>query len=195
MDRPPHGFDPASSPGGPPGAPLPGAPPPGAPPPPSSQPPPPAGGFGPPPPSGIPGPGTGSGMSSLPPGLQAAIRRGLGIGPIIGAVASAVLLYWPSHSFGTAFGTGVTMFLVVGGLRAADPYLKPLWLRIGRVPRTFRFAAGAGLPMLFARTQFGPSAAGQEISRARQTLILSTILAYVIMRPRDTPSSGTAKAP
>lgn len=123
--------------------------------------------------------------ASLPPWAMAALRSAVDVGPIVGSVAAGGLLFLPSRSIGTAIGTAILMFLVIGGLRAADPWLKPVWALIAQVPRVARIAAGIALPILFARSRFGPGASGQEISTARSALVISTIIAYVLMRPRD----------
>lgn len=133
---------------------------------------------------GSPGPGPAP-TASLPPWAMTALRSAAGVGPVVGSVAAGGLLYLPSRSLGTAIGTAILTFVVIGGLRAADPWLKPLWGLIAQVPRVARIAAGIGLPILFARSRFTPEASGQEISTARSTLIISMILAYVLMRPRD----------
>lgn len=119
----------------------------------------------------------------MPSELEAALRRALTAGPIIGAAISGVLLYIPTHSLGTALGTALLMLIVIGGLRAADEVLAPLWDVLGRVPAGWRRAAGVVLPMLYALSRFGVDASGQEVSRARSTLVVSSVLAYVLLRP------------
>jgi hypothetical protein len=120
----------------------------------------------------------------MSPAVPALLRRALSPGTILGAVAAGVLLFLPSHSFGTALGTAVLSFCIIGALRIADPALTPLWRAVARIPWQARYAAGILLPVLYSRSQFTPSASGQEIPRARNALIVSAVIAYVLMRPR-----------
>jgi hypothetical protein len=75
------------------------------------------------------------------------------------------------------------MIIFLGGLRAADPWLTPVWRALSVIPRPLRIVAGIALPILFSISRFGPGAAGREIATARSTLIISAILAYVLMHP------------
>ena len=122
--------------------------------------------------------------AQLPPWAKALLGRALKPGPIIGAIVAGAVLYLPSHSVGTSVGTALMSFIAIGGLRAADPYLAGLWRFIGQIPTQIRYAAGIGLPLLYSRSQFTPSASGQEISKARTSLIISAVIAYVFMRPK-----------
>lgn len=116
----------------------------------------------------------------LPPWLA----RALGPGPIAGACAAGLLLWLPSHDLGVALVTAILMFGLVGGLRAADPYLQPLWDLLGRIPPVVRYVAAFVLPVLFSISRFQPGAAGHEVATARVALLISTLLAYLLMRPQ-----------
>lgn len=120
----------------------------------------------------------------VPDWARETLRRALGIGPIIGGAATGGLLWVPSRSVGSSVGSGIAMLALLGGLRAVDPLLTPLWTIIAVVPLPLRVLAGAGLPVLFSMQQFQPSASSQEVGRVRTAVLVSALIAYVLMRPR-----------
>jgi hypothetical protein len=93
------------------------------------------------------------------------------------------LLWIPSHNVFTAGWTALLVLLIIGALRALDGQLEMVWRAMGRIPAIVRKIAGIVLPIWFATTQVGPSAAGNEISTARTTLLITTVVAYVLLHP------------
>jgi hypothetical protein len=116
--------------------------------------------------------------------LGRVLKRAIGIGPIIGSVIAGGVMYAPTHNFRTSLFTSVLMFLVLAGMRAADGILKPLWKVMAVIPRPLRAIVGIALPIWFAISRFGPEASGQEVARARSTMLIGTFLAYFLIRPR-----------
>lgn len=105
------------------------------------------------------------------------------------------LLYLPSHDAGTSIGTSVLFFVVLGGLRAADPVLRPVWILLAQVPGWIRWPAAVGMPILLSMGRFGSQAAGAEVSTARSSLLIATIVAYVLLRPsREDASQAQARS-
>jgi hypothetical protein len=119
-------------------------------------------------------------------------KRGVGVGPVLGAVVAAALLWFPTHSISESMTTGIVLFVVMAGIRAIDPSLRPLWEQLARVPRVARIVAGMAVPIWFSISQFGPSAAGKEVGTARQTLAITAILGYVLMHPDPEPEGQGA---
>ncbi len=125
-----------------------------------------------------------------PSGALEWISPALNPGVILGSLAAGVMLWMPSHSLTTAVGAAVAMFIVIGGLRIADPYLQPVWWAIARVPKPVRVLLAAGMSIGFSISQFGPGAAGNEVSAARTALFVSVIVSYVLIRPDKDDSGG-----
>jgi hypothetical protein len=121
---------------------------------------------------------------TMPPWVTTALKRAVSPGTLIGAAAAGGLLFMASHRFTTALGTSIATFVVMGGLRAADNVLAPVWRAVAKIPWQARYVGGVALPILYAKTQFGESASGQEISRARMSMLVSAVIAYILMRPR-----------
>lgn len=119
--------------------------------------------------------------ASWPPWLS----RAIGLGPLLGSGFAGALLYIPSHSVGQSFTTSFLMLGVIGGLRALDPTLKPVWAQLDRIPRRIRMAAGVLLPIWYSISQFGPSAAGHEVGRAQTAVLVSSAMAFVLLRPPE----------
>jgi hypothetical protein len=113
------------------------------------------------------------------------LARAIGIGPLIGAALCGALLYIPSHSLGQSFKTSFLSLVVIGGLRALDPSLKPVWAQLDRIPRVARVGAGIVIPIWFSISQFGPSAAGNEVNRAQTAVLVSSAVAFVLLRPPE----------
>jgi hypothetical protein len=109
----------------------------------------------------------------------------VGLGPLIGAGFAGFLLYLPSHSIGESLTTAIMMFAIIGGLRAADPFLTPIWQQLDRIPRKLRVGAAVVVPVFFSISRFGPSASGHEVSRARTALLVSAFVAFVLLRPAE----------
>ena len=118
------------------------------------------------------------------------VGRAFGKGPLIGALIAGFMVWLPSHRVGTFIGTAIVMFIVIAGLRVADPYLAPVWTKLDRVPRVIRKVAGIGLPLWYSVSQFGPSASGHEVSTVRSTLIVTAIMAFALFHP---PATADAK--
>lgn len=120
-----------------------------------------------------------------PTQLLSLARSGIGPGVIGGAGAAGALMWIPSHSAATVIGSSLAMIVVVGGLRLADPALVPLWRKMLVIPQPVRYVIGIGVPVLLSMRRFGPGASGQEITVARSALLMSAVIAYVFMRPRE----------
>lgn len=127
----------------------------------------------------------------LPDVVRDALRTVIHPGTVIGALAGGGLLFLPSHSIATAVGTSVVTFVLLAALRWSDPLLAPVYSLVARVPRGLRLVAGMAVPMLYSMTRFGADAGGQEISRARTTMLVSIVLGYILMRPRENKEPKT----
>ena len=123
------------------------------------------------------------------------LGRAVTKGSLFGAGLAGFLTFLPSHSVGKFVSTALIILVVLGVLRTLDPSLAPLWTVLGRIPRLARIAAGLALPWWYAVSQFGPSAAGNEVSRVRTTLVVTTVLAYVLFHSGPEPASPPVPPP
>ena len=119
------------------------------------------------------------------------LTQAFGLRPLLAAAVSGYLLWLPSHDFSKVLTMGFLMLLVLTGLRVVDPYLNPLWEQLGRINRPFRIVAGIALPIWFAISRFGPQAAGKEVDTAQSTLLITTVLAFVLLHPAPRPEQAS----
>jgi hypothetical protein len=131
-------------------------------------------------------------VSAVPPASPAAtppawLGRAVNGGTLFGAAVAGFMTFLPSHSVGEFFKTGLLILVVLGALRAFDLQLTPVWAALGRFPRLVRIAAGIAIPWWYSVSQFGPDAAGREVTTVRSTLVVTTILAYVLFHPTPSP--------
>ncbi len=131
-------------------------------------------------------------MSAAPPPSPAAtppawLGHAVNGRTLFGAAVAGFLTFLPSHSVGESVKTGLLILIVLGVLRTFDLQLTTLWTALGRVPRLLRIAAGIAIPWWYSVSQFGPSAAGREVSTVRSTLVVTTVLAYVLFHPAPAP--------
>lgn len=117
-------------------------------------------------------------------------KRGVGLGPILGGAVAALLLWFPTHSIFESVFSGGLLFAVMAGLRAFDANLEPVWRQLARVPRGVRMGAGVLAPIWFSISQFGPSAAGAEVSTARTTLVITSLVGYTLLHPDPEPDAA-----
>lgn len=111
------------------------------------------------------------------------LGRAVGLAPLLGGLIAGALLWIPSHSLSRSLETTLVFTLLLGLLRAADPWLHRVWDLVGRIPFVIRLPLAFALPAWYAWGQINESASGTEIRTTETTLMVGTVLAYVLLRP------------